>query len=450
MALSGIQIYKFLPKTNCRECGFPTCLAFAMKLAQQAVELTVCPYVSEEAQGALAAAARPPIRLITIGGDGHKIEVGNETVLFRHEKTFFHQPGLVIRVKDTDSLDDVSKLVAAAAGYSVERVGMNLKIDGFAIQNASGDAASFAKCVDAVKSKADLPLVLMSNDPSAMKAALEKVGSQKPLIYAATKDNARQMAELATQYKCPLAVYEPSGLGELASVVEQITQAGVEDIVLDPGARAFAESLNTLTQIRRLAVRQKFEPLGYPVITFPGEGATSLEEETLLAGQQVAKYAGVVVLDHFAPATVYPLLTLRLNIYTDPQKPIQMTAGIYPISDPKAGSPLMVTTNFSLTYFSIAGEVEASGWPGWLLVCDTEGLSVLTSWAAGKFDAEKIAKTVKQFNVESNLNHHKLIIPGGVAVLRGELEEELPDWQIMVGPREAVGIGGYLKTMWQN
>jgi acetyl-CoA decarbonylase/synthase complex subunit gamma len=450
MALSGIQIYKFLPKTNCKECGFPTCLAFAMKLAQQAVVLTVCPYVSEEAQEALAAAARPPIKLITIGGDGHKIEVGNETVLFRHEKTFFHQPGLVVRVKDTDPPEEVSKIVGTVVGYSVERVGMNLKLDGFAIQNASGDAASFAKCVDLVKSKADLPLVLMSNDPSAMKAALEKVSSQKPLIYAATKDNARQMAELASQYKCPLAVYEAGGLGELAGVVEQITQAGVEDIVLDPGVRGFAESLSTLTQIRRLAVRQKFEPLGYPVIAFPGEATASLEEEALLAGQQVAKYAGVIVLDHFAPAMVYPLLTLRLNIYTDPQKPIQMTPGVYPISEPKPGSPLMVTTNFSLTYFSIAGEVEASGFPGWLLVCDTEGLSVLTSWAAGKFDAEKIAKSVKQFNVESNLNHRKLIIPGGVAVLRGELEEELPDWQIMVGPREAVGIGGYLKAMWQN
>ena len=448
MALTGIEIYKYLPKTNCKECGFPTCLAFAMKLAAKGVELSLCPYVSDEAKQALDAASRPPIRLVTIGAGDRKIEVGNEVVMFRHEKTFYHPPGFVVRVKDSDPDDAVAKLVAEVAGYNVERVGIELKMDGFAIENASKDGGSFVKCVEQVSSKTDLPLVLMSQDPAIMGQALEKVASAKPLIYAATKDNWEQMAELALKHQCPLAVYEPTGLGELAELVEQVTGKGVEDVVIDPGARDFGPSLTTLTQIRRLALRKSFRPLGYPIIAFPGEAAASMEEAVLLAGQQVAKYAGIIVLDHFSPGIAYPLLTLRLNIYTDPQKPIQMSPGIYEVGTPKPESPLCVTTNFSLTYFSIAGELESSGFPSWLLVCDTEGLSVLTAWAAGKFDAERIAKTVKEFNVAERLSHHGLILPGQVAVLRGELEEELPDWKIMVGPREAVDVGGYLKQQW--
>jgi len=448
MALTGVEIYKYLPKTNCKECGFPTCLAFAMKLAAKAVELSLCPYVSEEAKQALEAASKPPIRLVTIGAGERKIEVGNEVVMFRHEKTFYHPPGIVLRVKDNDSADDISRLVDDVAGYSVERVGLELKMDGFAIENATKDGGSFAKCVELVSSKTDLPLILMSEDPSVMDQALEKVASAKPLIYAATKENWEQMADLALRHQCPLAVRETEGLGELAEVVEQVTGKGVEDVVLDPGARDFGESLTTLTQIRRLALRKSFQPLGYPIITFPGEAATNVEEEVLLAGQQVAKYAGIIVLDHFSPSILYPLLTLRLNIYTDPQKPIQMTPGIYEVGTPKDDSPLCVTTNFSLTYFSIAGELESSGFPSWLLVCDTEGLSVLTAWAAGKFDAERIAKTVKEFNIAEKVSHRKLILPGHVAVLLGELEEELPDWKVMVGPRDAFNVGGYLKENW--
>jgi acetyl-CoA decarbonylase/synthase complex subunit gamma len=448
MALTGIEIYKLLPKTNCKQCGFPTCLAFAMKVAAKAVDISLCPDLSEEARQKLEAAARPPIRLVTIGAGEKKVAVGNEVVMFRHEKTFYHPPGLMVRVNDTAAPEEIAKLVEEVASYSVERVGMQLELDGFAIDNKSGDAAAFANCAELVKSKTDLPLVLMSSDPACMGAALEKVAEGKPLLYAANKDNSDKMMELALKYGCPLAVYASDGLGELAELTEKVNGGGIEDIVIDPGARDFAQSLTTLTQLRRLALRKNFRPLGYPIITFPGEAAASPEEEALLAGQQIAKYAGIIVLDRFSPSVAYPLLTLRLNIYTDPQKPIQMTPGVYQIGAPKEKSPLCVTTNFSLTYFSIAGELEASAWASWLLVCDTEGLSVLTAWAAGKFDAEKIAKSVKQFDVAKNISHHSLILPGKVAVLRGELEEELPDWKIMVGPPEAMDVGGYLKQHW--
>jgi len=449
MALTGLQIYKLLPKTNCKECGFPTCLAFAMKLAAKQAELSQCPYVSEEAKQALAEASAPPIRLVTIGAGDKKVEVGNETVMFRHEKTFYHPPGLFVRVKDTQPKEEVEATVAEVAGYSVERVGLELTFNGIAVENASGDAGAFAACVETVRAKAaDLPLILISQDAEAMKAALEKEGGKNPLLYTATPDNWEAMAGLAKESKAPLAVRADGDLSSLASLVEQVKGAGVEDIVLDPGKRDPAGTLAVMTQLRRLALKKNFRLLGYPIITFPGEGAESPEEEALIAAQHIAKYGGLIVLDHFDPAVAYPLLTLRLNIYTDPQKPIQVSPGVYEIGKPGPESPLLVTTNFSLTYFSVAGEVDGSGVPSWLLICDSEGMSVLTAWAAGKFDAEKIAKTVKQYNVEEKIKHRKIIIPGFVAVISGELEDELPGWEVLVGPREAVDIPNYLKTVW--
>ena len=453
MALSGLAIYKLLPKTNCKECGFPTCLAFAMKLAAKQVELAACPYVSDEAREALAAAAAPPIRLITISSDGRKIEAGNETVMFRHEKTFYHEPGLLVRVKDTQPLEEFEEVVTQAASYSVERVGMELSVSGFAVENASGDPTLFAERVGALRAVADLPLILISKDPTALEAAVAKLEGDVPLLYAADQDNWQAMAELAKKHKLPLAVRgegDPSTssghrLTALANLVEQVKNAGVEDIVLDPGAREPVDTLVNLTQLRRLALKKNFRLLGYPIITFPGEGAASEAEEVALAAQHVAKYGGFIVLDHFDPATMYSLLTLRLNIYTDPQKPIQMEPGIYEFGEPTADSPLLTTTNFSLTYFSVAGEVEGSGVPAWLLVCDAEGMSVLTAWAAGNFDAEVIVKMVKQFNVGDKIAHRKIVIPGFVAVISGELEDELSGWEVLVGPREAVDIPAYLK-----
>lgn len=445
MALTGLDIYKLLPKTNCKECGFPTCLAFAMKLAQKGTELSKCPYVSAEAKAALDAAAAPPIRLVTVGVGERKIEVGNEVVLFRHEKTFYHPPGLAVRVKDNDPnlLDKVAQVDA----YEVERVGMKLTMNGIALENASGNADNFAKAVALVKSKSTLPLILMSEDPVAMEAALKIAGQDRPLIYAATPANWQAMADLAKRFSCPLAIRDSGDLSALATLSENVGKAGVQDIILDPGTRGQADSLAAFTQIRRLALKKNFRLLGFPIIAFAG--APTLEEEAILAAEAVAKYAGIVVLDNFNPSVVYPLMTLRQNIYTDPQKPIQVEPKLYEIGSPGPKSPLLITTNFSLTYFTVSGEVEGSGVPTWLLVADADGLSVLTAWAAGKFDAEKIAKTVKSSGIGDRLGHKKLVLPGYVATLSGEVEEELPGWQIMVGPREAVDIPAYLKNVWR-
>ncbi|MBI2854409.1 MAG: acetyl-CoA decarbonylase/synthase complex subunit gamma [Chloroflexi bacterium] len=449
MALTGIEIYKYLPKTNCKKCNFPTCLAFAMKVAARVVDITACPDLSAQSKAALESAGRPPIRLVKFGGDTHKVEVGNETVMFRHEKTFYHPPAIMVRIKDTASKEDIAKLVDEVGGYQVERVGMKLTMDGFAVENASKDQARFLEAVETVLAKSGLAVALMSDNPATMDAAVAKAAARKPVVYAATKENWSGMADIAKKHSCPLVVRDSSGLENLVALSEKVAQAGIEDIILDPGVDSFKSSIDSLTEIRRLALKKNFRPLGFPVMTFPGVQAKTTEEEAALAAEQISKYSSVVVLEHFSPALAYPLLTLRLNIYTDPQKPIQMAAGIYEVGAPKPDSPLCITTNFSLTYFSVAGEIEASGVPSWLLICDTEGLSVLTAWAAGKFDAERIAKAVKQFNVADKISHKSIVLPGKVAVLRGELEEELSGWKVLVGPMEAMDVGGYFKKTWK-
>lgn len=455
MALSGLQIYKLLPgglkpphpKANCKECGYPTCLAFAMKLAAKQAELSACQYVTDTARQELESASAPPIRLITLSSDGNKLEVGNETVLFRHEKTFYHPTGLFVRVLDTLPRAEVEALVRQVEAFSVDYVGIALRLNGIAVEAASDNAGTFADCVAAVTAACKLPLILIAKDAAVLSAGAKKAAGRIPLLYAAEAGNWQAMVAVAKEQKCPLVVRSDGNLDALAALAEQVKGAGVEDIVLDPGARGARASLHTLTHIRRLALKKNFRPLGYPVIAFPGDGTSSPEQESLLAGQQIAKYAGIVVLNHFSPATAYALLVLRQNLFTDPQKPIQVEPGIYPLNNPQADSPVLVTTNFSITYFSVANEMESVGLPAWLLVADAEGMSVLTAWAAGKFDSDKIAKTVRGTGIANKVSRRVLIIPGHTAVLLGELEDELSDWRVLVGPREAVDLPTFLKTL---
>ena len=444
MALSGIQIYKMLPRTNCRDCGFPTCLAFAMKLAAKQIELSACPHVSEEASAQLAESSAPPVRLVTLKSNGYEVKAGNEVVLFRHEKTFYHMPGLFVRVKDDEPVAQIKAKLAPAEAFTVDYVGLDLTLDGFAVE-ATGDGGQFAAAVKAVGAVSQRPLILMSRDPDVMAAGLAATSNETPLIYAADSDNWEAMADLAKQHKAALVVTAAS-LDGLADLTEKIKGKGVEDMVLDPAAGTLSARLALSTQIRRLALKKNFRALGYPLFVAPINGADTAYQ-SMLAAQGIAKYGGFVVIDTFAPELVYPLLVLRQNIYTDPQKPIQVLPGLYEINNPTPESPVLVTTNFSITYFSVANEVEGSGLPAWLLVAEAEGMSVLTAWAAGKFDAERIAKDVKRFGVADKVTNKRIVLPGHTAVLSGELEEELPDWEVRVGPREAVDLPAFMKQV---
>jgi len=438
MALSGIQIYKMLPQTNCKECGFPTCLAFAMKLAAKQVELGSCPYVSEASKKQLAESAAPPIRLITLKANGTEVKVGNEVVMFRHEKTFYNKPGLFLRVKASDP--DLAKKVAQADAYKVNYVGMDFTLDGFAIE-ADGDLPAAVKAVRAVTKR---PLMLIGSDATLLDSSLSLLAGESTLIYAADSSNYEALADTAKKHKAALVVKADS-LDALADLTQKVQAKGVEDMVLDLGGKNLGEWLTRSTQALKLALKANFKPLGYPTIFFAAQNG--LDKEAVYAAQAISKYAGFVVLDTFAPEMIYPLLVLRENIYTDPQKPIQVQPGIYEINSPKPDSPVLVTTNFSITYFSVATEVERTGLPAWLLVTDAEGMSVLTAWAAGKFDAERIAKAIKSFNVADKVSKKRIVLPGHVAVLSGEVEEELAGWEIRVGPREAVDLPAFMKQV---
>jgi acetyl-CoA decarbonylase/synthase complex subunit gamma len=443
VALTGIDIFKQLPKTNCRECGQPTCLAFAMKLAQKQASLDQCPHVSEEAKAALEGASAPPIKLITIGAGERKLEIGNETVLFRHEETFYHPTGLAVLVDASLPEAEFTARLQAVAQAGFERVGQPLRLDAVALQ---GEGEAFAKAAQAAAGS-PMPLILMNEDPGTMGQALAVAAAKRPLIYAATAANVEAMAPLAKQHNCPLAI-RGTDLASLAELSEKAQAAGATDLVLDSGARDMATMLASETAIRRAAVRKRFRPLGFPTIAFAtGNGEMSLFD----AATAVMKYAGIVVFDQVEPPDLLALLTVRQNIYTDPQKPIQIEEGLYRIGEPDTNSPVLVTTNFSLTYFTVEGDVEASRMPAWVVVVDTEGTSVLTAWAAEKFTAEIIAQKVKAFDVASKVSHRKIILPGHVAVLSGKLEDELQqEWTVMVGPRESSGIPTYLRNNWQS
>jgi len=438
MALSGIQIYKLLPQTNCKECGFPTCLAFAMKLAAKQVELASCPYVTEASKAQLAESAAPPIRLVTLKANGFEVKAGNEVVLYRHEKTFYNKPGVFAKVRDDRPVDEIKEEVTQAEAFVANYVGINLTMDGYAVESVSGKPAQFADAIEAVRAASKKPLILISQNPDVIAAGLRAVDGESPLVYGADSSNWEAMADLVKQHKAALAVIGES-LEGLADLTEKIKGKGVEDLVIYPAGRGLSAGLTMNTQIRRLAIKKNFRSLGYPTLAF----ATTLAG----AAQSITKYAGFIVLDRFAPELAYPVLVLRQNVYTDPQKPIQVQPGLYEINAPKAEDPVLVTTNFSITYFSVANEVEGSGLPAWLLVTDAEGMSVLTAWAAGKFDSERIAKAVKTFNVADKVSRRRLVLPGHVAVLSGELEGELPDWEIRVGPREAVDIPKFMKQV---
>jgi len=446
MGLTGIQIFKMLPKTNCGECGVPTCLAFAMNLASGKAELDACPYVSDEAKEKLAEASAPPIRPVALGAGTRALKVGGETVMFRHEKTFFNPTGLgAIIASDMESAELEKKLKEWNA-FQFERVGLNLRPELVALKDVNGDAASFAAAAKKIAEESEFGLVLMSGNLDALKAAAEATAFKKPLLYAATAENVEEMGSLAKETGLPLAVKAENVEG-LITLTDKLTGMGLKDLVLDSGSREPKQAFEDQVVIRRAALKAGNRSLGFPTIAFPCEMAGNLDVETMLASMFIAKYAGIVVLSDFTGESLFSLLVERLNIFTDPQRPMTVTEGIYEIGAPDETSPVLVTTNFSLTYFIVSGEIEGSRVPSWLLIMDTEGLSVMTAWAAGKFVGDAVGMFVKKSGIADKVAHRKIVIPGYAASISGDMEEELPDWEILIGPRDASLIPKFLKEM---
>ena len=442
MGLTGLQIQKLLPKTNCRECGSSTCLAFAMKLAAKKADLSECPYASDEAKAVLGAASEPPVRCVELGPE-HSLRLGGETVLYRHEKTFVHQTALAVNVNDTDPPESIEKTLSSVRDYSLERVGEKLALDAVAVTQRGGNRRVFVELCRTAWTVTRKPLVIRSAESASLSSAAEAVKGSGSVLAFATRENVRELGRSAGQYGHALAVTAPD-LDGLTDLTAMLKGEGFDDILLHFPATSPAERFQANTLARRVSLKDRYKPLGYPSLAFiesrdPMDG-------TALAVNEICKYGGLCVLPSFDAAQIAALMTLRLNLYTDPQKPIQVEPRVYDIGDPKPDSPVFVTTNFSLTYFIVSGEIENCGISARLVVPECEGMSVLTAWAAGKFTGSTVAKFVRESGLEATVATREIVIPGYVAQISGELEENLPGWKVVVGPQEAADLESFLKA----
>ncbi|MEI8330084.1 MAG: acetyl-CoA decarbonylase/synthase complex subunit gamma [Methanomicrobiales archaeon] len=444
MALKALDIYKLLPKKNCKECGDPTCLTFAMKLAGGKTDVVLCPYMDDAAKAILGATTRPPIRLVKLGIGERSFAVGEEFVLYRHEKTFYHPPGIMFKIADTSSTEEILAVTIRVRDESFTRVGIELRFNGIAIENTSGSPETFARAIETIEKTADLPLVLISSNPLSLSAALIFCGTYRPLIHAATPENYKEFCVLAKQHGCPLVIKGKSII-ELAQLSRDCAADGVQDLIMDISTESFQEFILRSTTIRQLAITREAPDLGYPV--FLDASAMGMQDAAITLG--ISKYASVIISTPLPSATAQPVLTLRQNIYTDPQKPIQMNPGLYRVGNPGKDAPVLMTVNFSLTFFTLQGYLESTRLPCFMLIVDTEGLSVLTAVAAGKLSEMLVKDSILKFDVENEVSHRKLIIPGYASPLSGRIEEA-SGWKVMVGPRDAAEIGKFLHEEWKQ
>ena len=442
MALSGLEIFKLLPKTNCGDCGVPTCMAFAMKLAQKKAELRECPHASEQAKEVLGAASEPPIRLVQIG-IVHPLAVGNETVMFRHEKTFFHPAGIAIELRTSAGEEALAAKIQDLENIQVDRVGEKLRPDLFFVTHDSGSPEDLLRALRLVKERSGKGIILDCPEERVLHEAAEILKGDRPAIFLRKEISDSDIA-LAKACHASLIVTART-YQDLEKQTERAKASGFNNLILNLDSGDLGTQWQQNTILRRSALKKNFKPFGYPLLALlHGDG---LHDLLANASVLLCKYASIIVLPDYDRALLYALLTLRQNIYTDTQKPIQVDAKVYPIGEPTPDSPVFVTTNYSLTYFIVSGEIENSGISAHLVVVDTEGQSVLTSWAAGKFGGEKIAKFIKDIKLEEDVKTRKIVIPGFVAQISGDLEEHLAGWEVIVGPQEASDIQSFVKNV---
>jgi acetyl-CoA decarbonylase/synthase complex subunit gamma len=442
MALTGLQIQKLLPQTNCKECGSNTCLAFAMKLAAKKADISGCPYASDEAKQVLGLANEPPVRSVLLGPD-RKLTAGGELVLYRHDKTFVNRTILAVNINDTDEPEKIDATLQAVRDYVLERVGESLTVEMVAITQLGDDSSAFADLAAKAWKTTAKPLILRSGSTRALQEAAARITGSNSVICAPTDESLETLVNLAGEQGHALAVSAPD-LDALIGPASKLRDSGITNLLLHFETHSLSEHVQANTIARRAAIRDNFKPLGFPFLHFIDTG--DIMDDTAAAVTEVTKYGSICVLPCFDAAQLATLLTLRLNIYTDPQKPIQVEPKAYPIGEPTPDSAIFVTTNFSLTFFIVSGEIENSGISAWLVVPECEGMSVLTAWAAGKFSASSIAKFIKEINLEEQVRTRRIVIPGYVSQISGELEDSLPGWRVMVGPEEASDLESFVKA----
>ena len=441
MALKGLDIFKLSPKKNCKECGSPTCMAFCMKVAQGAVALDKCPYFSEEAKAKLSEATAPPMKTITVGND---IKLGGETVLFRHEKTLVNRNRFAVPVCTCMDEAAADQKLADIQKVDYERIGEREYIE-FVMVRCEKDSAD--KWEDLVKKAAATgrTLILNCTCPECAKKALAICKDGKPILNGATPENFEEMSAIATEAGVTLGVHADS-LSELHDLIAKLEAAGNKNLIIDVTGKTVKETFANTVLVRRTALKDGDRTFGYPSIVDLAKLAAGDEHlETALAAVLTLKYGSIIVMERLGYAEALPLYGLRQNVFTDPQKPMKVAPGIYPMNGATPDDPCMLTVDFALTYFLVSGEIERSNVPVNLLITDASGMSVLTAWAAGKFSSSSIKKFFDEFELDKKINNRTLVIPGKVAVMKGEIQDKLPDWNVVVGTREAVEIVKFLK-----
>jgi acetyl-CoA decarbonylase/synthase complex subunit gamma len=446
MPAKASDIQKLLPesgKKNCKECGLATCFAFAMKVANAGIALVKCTYLSAESKAQLEDMLRPPISLVTVGQGARAVVIGDEEVMFRHQKTFLRPPGLALQVADTDSEEAVAAKLAKLA-WQMERLEKVSRFDLVALKCSSGDSKRYAALVQRFMAETDAGLILVADNADCLLAAYEASKARNPLV-CVTADNYLQVAPRLDKSAAVCA--RAAGVEAVADLAGKLQELGLENLVLDPGSASLADLVRDQTMIRRAALQHKIRPLGFPTIFFAAAAASDPDRQLLLAVAGIAKYAGIIVLDDVSPEAFQVMLTARQDIYTDPRVAPTVESKVYAFNEADQSAAVLVTTNFALTYYAVAGETENSKLPVYLLCQDTGGLCVLAAWSTGKFVPETIAEMVKKQAVADKVTHKQLVLPGYVARLKGELEDELPGWEILVGPREAADLPKFLQEL---
>ena len=441
MALKGLDIFKLSPKKNCKECGSPTCMAFCMKVAQGAISIDKCPYFSEDAKAMLNEATAPAMKTITFGKD-HKL--GGETVMFRHEKTLVNKNLYSVPVCTCMTEEEVDKKLADIAKIDYERIGERMYVETIFVRNAGTDAAAYTALVEKAAATGR-DLILECWDVECAKAALAVCKDSKPILDGATPANWEAMNEVAKENGVVLGVWAES-ISDLYDTVKKLEAAGNKNLVLDVTGKTAKETLANAVLVRRTAIKDGDRSFGYPsIVNLAKLCGGDMHLETAYAAMFTEKYASIIVLDNMTYAQALPLYGLRQNIFTDPQKPMKVESKIYPLNGADENSPCALTVDFALTYFLVSGELERSNQPVNLIITDASGMSVLTAWAAGKFSSTSVKKTFADLDIENKIKNRTLIIPGKVAVMKGEIAEKLPGWNVVVGPTEAVQLPKYMK-----
>jgi acetyl-CoA decarbonylase/synthase complex subunit gamma len=445
MPIAGSEIVKLLPgKKPCKDCGFPTCFAFAMKLASGGASVDKCPYLSEEVKAKLVDLLAPPIKLVTVGSGENAVKIGNEEVIYRHEKTFVHSPGIALLISDKEDSAKIEEKIKKIKDLQFPWVGVTLKANLLALYFESGDKNKFLALVKKVYDSTDVGMVLISEDMDALFAARDICADRRPLVYPVTKENIDKAIPKIKENLTPVGLRGGS-IEELIPLTIKLKDAGVEELVLDPGSKNLLDAIRDQTFIRKAALKQGFRPLGYPTIAFPSFMAKDGLKEMLVGSAFLDKWASIIVFSDFDQHSLLPLLVQRLNIYTDPRFPMAVEEKYYEVGEPDESSPVLVTSNWALTYFLVSSAVEATKVPAYICVKDAEGLGVLTAWAAGKFSGDSVGTFIKKCGIGDKVKHRKLVIPGKVARIKGELEDALDlKWEVIIGPRETTGIGAFL------